>query len=104
MMNVKRYDVVVIGAGMGGLSCGTLLAKEGLRVLICEQYPQRRIITPHFHLTLSTDIDRFERDLIHLFPKERLSIHAYMGELKRLGKKKKGLSIKSLDLIRLKEK
>jgi prolycopene isomerase len=109
------YDVIVIGAGMGGLTCGTLLAKEGLRVLICEQSskpggycvnfrrngftfapavhylnefgpnsqmqeafqtlglppeiefcpqdPQRRIITPHFHLTLSTDIDRFERDL-----------------------------------------
>ena len=36
-MNAKRYDVIVIGAGMGGLSCGTLLAKEGLRVLICEQ-------------------------------------------------------------------
>ncbi|PIV20514.1 MAG: hypothetical protein COZ69_16350 [Deltaproteobacteria bacterium CG_4_8_14_3_um_filter_45_9] len=37
MMNVKRYDIIVIGAGMGGLSCGTLLAKEGLRALICEQ-------------------------------------------------------------------
>ncbi len=155
-MNGKRYDVIVIGAGMGGLSCGTLLAKKGLRVLICEQSskpggycvnfkrdgftfapavhylnefgpnsqmkeafgtlglppeiefclqdPQRRIITPHFDLTLSTDIDRFERDLIHLFPKERLSIHAYMGELKKLVKNIEGLSIKSLDLISPKEK
>ncbi len=151
-----KYDVIVIGAGMGGLTCGTLLAKEGLRVLICEQSskpggycvnfrrngftfapavhyfnefgpngpmqeafqtlglppeiefcpqdPQRRIITPHFHLTLSADIDRFERDLIHLFPKERLSIHAYLDELKRLVKNIEGLSIKSLDLISLKEK
>jgi prolycopene isomerase len=151
-----RYDVTVIGAGMGGLACGTLLAKEGLKVLICEQSskpggycvnfkrngftfapavhyfnefgpnsqmqdafqtlglppeiefcpqdPQRRIITPHFHLTLSTDVNRFERDLIHLFPKERLSIHAYIGELKRLVKNIEGLSIKSLDLISLKEK
>ena len=141
---------------MGGLSCGTLLAKEGLRVLICEQSskpggycvnfkregftfapavhylnefgpdgqmqeafqtlglpseiefcpqdPQRRIITPHFHLTLSTDIDRFEKDLIQLFPKERLSIHAYIGELQRLVKNIEGLSIKSFDLISLKEK
>ncbi len=155
-MNGKRYDVIVIGAGMGGLSCGTLLAKEGLRVLICEQSskpggycvnfkrngftfapavhylnefgpnsqmeeafqtlglppefefcpqdPQRRIITPHFHLTLSTDIDQFEKDLIHLFPKEKLSIHAYVEELKRLVKNIEGLSIKSLDLISLKEK
>jgi phytoene dehydrogenase-like protein len=150
------YDAIIIGAGMGGLSCGTLLAKEGLRVLICEQSskpggycvnfkregftfapavhylnefgpnsqmqeafqtlglppeiefcpqdPQRRIITPHFHLTLSTDIDRFEKDLIHLFPKERLSIHAYIGELQRLVKNIEGLSIKSFDLISLKEK
>jgi prolycopene isomerase len=156
MMNGKQYDVIVIGAGMGGLSCGTLLAKEGLKVLICEQSskpggycvnfkrngftfapavhylnefgpnsqmeeafqtlglpseiefspqdPQRRIITPQFHLTLSTDIDRFERDLIHLFPKERLSIHAYLRELKRLVKNIEGLSIKSLDLISPKEK
>jgi prolycopene isomerase len=141
---------------MGGLSCGTLLAKEGLRVLICEQSlkaggycvnfkrngftfapavhylnefgpnsqmkeafqtlglpseiefcpqdPQRRIITPDFHLTLSTDIDQFERDLILLFPKERRSIHIYLGELKTLAKNIEGLSIKSFDLISLKEK
>jgi prolycopene isomerase len=156
MMNSKGYDVIVIGAGMGGLSCGTLLAKKGLRVLICEQSskaggycvnfkrhgftfapavhylnefgpnsqmkeafetlglppeiefcpqdPQRRIITPYFQLTLSTDIDRFEEDLIRLFPKEKLSIHAYMEELKTLVKNIEGLSIKSLDLISHKEK
>ena len=156
MTSAKKYDVIVIGAGMGGLSCGTLLAKEGFRVLICEQSskpggycvnfrrngftfapavhylnefgpnsqmeeafqtlglprdiefypqdPQRRIITPYFHLTLSTDVDQFEKDLIHLFPKERLSIHAYIGELKRLVKNIEGLSIRSFDLINLKEK
>jgi phytoene dehydrogenase-like protein len=150
------YDAVIIGAGMGGMSCGTLLAKEGLRVLICEQSskpggycvnfkrdgftfapavhylnefgphgqmkeafqtlglppeiefcaqdPQRRIITPYFQLTLSTDIDRFEADLTHLFPKERLSIHAYIGELKRLVKSIEGLPLKSLEVISLKEK
>ena len=155
-MNGKRYDVIVIGAGMGGLTCGTLLAKEGLRVLICEQSskpggycvnfkrdgftfapavhylnefgpnsqmkevfqtlglppeiefcqqdPQRRIITPDFCLTLSTDMDRFEEDLCRLFPKEKLSIHAYIGELKRLVKNIEGLSIISLDLINPREK
>jgi prolycopene isomerase len=153
---VANYDAVIIGAGMGGLSCGALLAKEGLRVLICEQSskpggycqnfkrdrftftpaihflnefgpngqmkeafqtlglppeiefspldPHRRIITPHFHLTLSTDIDRFERDLIHLFPGERQSIHAYIGEWRRLVKSIEGLPLKSFDLISLKEK
>ena len=38
MANHKdRYDVIIIGAGMGGLTCGALLAKEGLRVLVAEQ-------------------------------------------------------------------
>jgi len=152
----SNYDAVIIGAGMGGLSCGTLLAKKGLRVLICErsskpggycvnfkrngftfapavhylnefgphgqmeeafrllglppeiefcpQDPQRRIITPYFHLTLSTDIDQFEGDLIRLFPKERLSIPAYIEEWKRLVKIIEDLPLKSLEVISLKEK
>ncbi|MEA3221820.1 MAG: NAD(P)/FAD-dependent oxidoreductase [Thermodesulfobacteriota bacterium] len=33
----KRYDAIVIGAGVGGLTAATLLAKEGRRVLILEQ-------------------------------------------------------------------
>jgi phytoene desaturase len=32
------YDVVVIGAGMAGLSCAALLAEEGLKVLVVEQH------------------------------------------------------------------
>jgi len=31
------YDVIVVGAGMGGLTCGALLAKRGRSVLIVEQ-------------------------------------------------------------------
>lgn len=34
----KEYDVAIIGAGMGGLSCGAYLAKAGMKVLICEQH------------------------------------------------------------------
>jgi all-trans-retinol 13,14-reductase len=34
----ERYDVIVIGAGIGGLTSGALLAKEGLSVLVAEQY------------------------------------------------------------------
>jgi phytoene dehydrogenase-like protein len=33
-----RYDVIVIGAGIGGLTCGALLAKNGLSVLVTEQH------------------------------------------------------------------
>jgi len=32
-----KYDVIIIGAGMGGLARGTLLAKEGLSALIAKQ-------------------------------------------------------------------
>lgn len=34
----SEYDVVVIGAGMGGLTCGAYLAKAGVKVLVCEQH------------------------------------------------------------------
>ena len=33
-----RYDAVIIGAGIGGLFCANLLAREGLRVLLIEQH------------------------------------------------------------------
>lgn len=32
------YDVIIIGSGMGGLSCGANLAAEGLSVLVLEQH------------------------------------------------------------------
>ena len=34
----NEYDVAVVGAGIGGLSCGALLAKRGLKVLVVEQH------------------------------------------------------------------
>ncbi len=35
---MKNYDVIIIGAGIGGLTCGALLAKNGLKTLVLEQY------------------------------------------------------------------
>src|SRR5690349_12167468 len=32
------YDAVIIGAGIGGLICANLLARDGLRVLLVEQH------------------------------------------------------------------
>jgi all-trans-retinol 13,14-reductase len=32
-----KYDVVIIGAGLGGLACGSILARHGRRVLVLEQ-------------------------------------------------------------------
>jgi len=33
-----RYDAVIIGSGVGGLTCANLLARDGLRVLLIEQH------------------------------------------------------------------
>jgi all-trans-retinol 13,14-reductase len=35
-----KYDVVIIGAGLGGLECGYILSRQGKRVLILEQSSQ----------------------------------------------------------------
>lgn len=35
-----KYDVIIIGAGMGGLSCGAWLAHKGMKVLVVEQNVQ----------------------------------------------------------------
>lgn len=34
---MKKYDAIIIGAGIGGLTAGAKLAKEGKRILIIEQ-------------------------------------------------------------------
>lgn len=35
----EEYDVVIIGAGLGGLTCGAYLSKNGLRSLIIDKNP-----------------------------------------------------------------
>ncbi len=35
---MKKYDVIIIGGGIGGLSCGVMLSKEGLNVCVLEQH------------------------------------------------------------------
>jgi len=37
---MSQYDVIVVGSGIGGLCCGSLLALSGKRVLICEAHSQ----------------------------------------------------------------
>ena len=35
---MPEYDVVIIGSGIGGLCCGSLLSLKGYKVLICEAH------------------------------------------------------------------
>lgn len=51
-----NYDVIVVGAGPGGSSCGALLAKRGLKVLIVDKNPQ----PGGKHMTLTRDGFRCE--------------------------------------------
>jgi all-trans-retinol 13,14-reductase len=34
----NEYDIAIVGSGIGGLSCGALLARRGLKVLVVEQH------------------------------------------------------------------
>lgn len=36
----KKYDILIIGSGLGGLTCGSILSKEGYKVCVLEQNPQ----------------------------------------------------------------
>jgi phytoene dehydrogenase-like protein len=35
-----KYDVIIIGAGLGGLTAGAKLAREGKKVIVIEQHSQ----------------------------------------------------------------
>lgn len=35
---MKKYDVIIIGSGLSGLSCAVMLSKEGLNVCVVEQH------------------------------------------------------------------
>ena len=34
----NKYDVVIIGSGLGGLACGSILSREGMNVCVLEQH------------------------------------------------------------------
>lgn len=35
---MEKYDVIIIGGGLGGLFCGAILSKEGMKVLLLERH------------------------------------------------------------------
>ncbi|MFK5856082.1 MAG: NAD(P)/FAD-dependent oxidoreductase [Bacteroidota bacterium] len=36
----KKYDIIIIGSGLGGLQCGVILGRKGYKVLVLEQNHQ----------------------------------------------------------------
>ncbi len=40
MMVKKEYDILIVGSGVGGLTCGVILARHGYKVLILEKNQQ----------------------------------------------------------------
>jgi len=36
----SKYNILIIGSGLGGLTCGSILSKEGYKVCVLEQNPQ----------------------------------------------------------------
>lgn len=37
-MSNNKYDIVIIGSGLGGLTSGAYLAKQGKKVLVLESH------------------------------------------------------------------
>ena len=34
---MSKYDIIIIGSGLGGLECGEILSKEGFNVCVVEK-------------------------------------------------------------------
>ena len=45
-----KYDVIIIGSGIGGLCCGSLLALAGKKVLICEAHSKPGGVAHSFNI------------------------------------------------------
>ena len=43
-----RYDAVIIGSGVSGMTAAIILAKEGRRVLVLEQHSKPGGLMQHF--------------------------------------------------------
>ena len=47
---MNKYDVVIIGSGIGGLCCGSILGLSGKKVLICEAHSQPGGVAHSFNM------------------------------------------------------
>ena len=57
---MDKYDVVIVGSGIGGLCCGSILALSGKKVLICEAHTQPGVL-----LTVSKEKVILSNQVLH---------------------------------------
>ena len=99
---MEKYDIIIIGSGLGGLVCANALSKEGFKVCVLEKNPafggclrsytrKDRIIDTGIHYVGRLD----EGQILNLYFK-------YMGILDRL--KLRRLDEDGYDIIRLADK
>ena len=84
-----EYDVIVVGAGVGGLTCGSLLAKRGYKVLVLEQHYQVGGYCSSFQrrgFTFNTGVE----DISGLWEKDPITLL-----LRELGLNKEDLFVKN---------
>ena len=41
---MEKYDVVIVGSGIGGLCCGSILALSGKKVLYAKHIPNLEVL------------------------------------------------------------
>ena len=104
---MEKFEVVIIGAGLGGLSAAAYLSKAGKKVLVLEHhsvpggwtYPVLKDLgildRAHFHrmdpfytvcypeheVTAHADVVAYEAELIRHFPHEKENIRAMIAEM-----------------------
>lgn len=107
----ERYDAVIVGAGIGGLACGALLAAEGLDVLVAERHDRPggfvtdyerkgyRFQVPHLvggcgpggyltrvmdHLGITMEFKRVDPYVRFVYPEHDISVPSDAEEFKQL--------------------
>jgi prolycopene isomerase len=73
----KNYDVIVIGAGPGGITCGALLAKWGIKTLVIDKNAQ----VGGKSMTVSKNGFRYEYWPIAACPSSNTVMHSLLKEL-----------------------
>ena len=73
----KDYDVIVVGTGPGGITCGALLAKSGLKTLLVDQNRQ----VGGKSMTISRHGFRYEYWPIAACPATQTQFHSVLSML-----------------------